>query len=198
MSNIMSTSSPPLSSVGEKYGPVRQVLISPSAHRVKAKIYHRFQRTRRRRRRSEGSLWYSIMHRTHSLLPRCSGSAIEEAIPFRNGGLVKHVLCSKFRLSRLSFRGFLPRELTSSMHFWKCIQPSQTAFIFSAPSKDEFLGFIQWSFYESYFLHASPVMIHFSIASRDSWSSMGNEPSKKEVHHWKYREGKRFWAEVRM
>ena len=198
MSNIMSTSSPPLSLVGEKYGPVRQVLISPSAHRVKAKIYHRFQRTRRRRRRSEGSLWYSIMHRTHSLLPRCSGSAIEEAIPFRNGGLVKHVLCSKFRLSRLSFRGFLPRELTSSMHFWKCIQPSQTAFIFSAPFKGWIFGLYSMVFL--WIIFSSCITCDDSFQHCISWLMMlcRKWTFPKEVHHWKYREGKRFWAEVRM
>ena len=40
-----------------------------------------------------------------------------------------------------------------------------------------------WALFNGLFMnhkfHASPVMIHFSIASRDSWSSMGNEPSKK-------------------
>ena len=133
----MSKSSPS-SSFGEN-GPVRQVLISLPAPRVKAKIpatkVRDFGYSSSIMHTRVGTIfkkpilptnWLKIglfeivptlMHTYSLLLPRS-----EEAIPFRNGGLVKHVLCSRFRLS---FRGFLlhqdlgREEPYLSMHFWK-------------------------------------------------------------------------------
>lgn len=138
----MSKSSPS-SSLGEN-GPVRQVLISLPAPRVKAKIpLLAFLATKVPDFGYSSSIMHTrvgpifkkpvlptnclkfepfeivptLMHTYSLLLPRS-----EEAIPFRNGGLVKHVLCSRFRLS---FRGFLlhqdlgREEPYLSMHFWK-------------------------------------------------------------------------------
>ena len=134
----MSKSSPS-SSLGEN-GPVRQVLISLPAPRVKAKIpatkvrdfgYSSSSIMHTRvgaifKKPILPTNWLKIglfeivptlMHTYSLLLPRS-----EEAIPFRNGGLVKHVLCSRFRLS---FGGFLlhqdlgREEPYLSMHFWK-------------------------------------------------------------------------------